>query len=157
VTFVNSLGTKSMSHLLCRPTILLAAASFLAAASTTLVSEPGYESEDALLTAVRESIEKKSKADFLACSYVARLTDNLKTRFENTMLTFMTHQMEWIKARPGAEDPFKGLEGFEYNIPFQGVIEGKYEGIEKPLPMPYGKYQGRYYLASLVKQGTFQD
>jgi hypothetical protein len=139
-----------MAHLLCSAMIFLAAAS-------TLASEPGYESEDALLTAVRESIEKKSKADFLACSCVARLTDNLKTRFENTTPTFMTHQMEWIKARPGAEDPFKGLEGFEYNIRFQGVIEVKYEGIEKPLPMPYGKYQGRYYLASLVKQGTFQD
>ncbi len=140
-----------MARLLCGATI------FLAAASTTLAIEPGYESADALLTAVRESIQKKSKADFLACSCVARLTDNLKTRFESTTPTFMTHQMEWIKARPGAEDPFKGLEGFEYNIPYQGVIEVKYEGIEKPMPMPYGKYQGRYYLASLVKQGTFQD
>jgi len=140
-----------MAHFLFSVTI------FLAAASTTLASEPGYESEDALLTAVRKSIQMKSKADFLACSCVARLTDNLKTRFETTTPIFMTHPMEWIKARPGAEDPLKGLEGFEYNIQYQGVIEVKYEGIEKPMPMPYGKYQGRYYLASLVKQGTFQD
>ena len=129
----------------------------LAAASMTLAAEPGYESEDALLTALRESIAKKSKADFLACSCVARLTDNLKARLENTTPTFMTRQMEWIKARPGAEDPFKGFEGFEYNIQYQGVIEVKYEGIEKPMPMPYGKYQGRYYLATMVKQGTFPD
>lgn len=140
-----------MTHLLRSATI------FLAAAATTLAGEPGYESEDALLTAVRASIQKKSKGDFLACSCDARLTDNLKARFETTTPTFMTHQMEWIRARPGAEDPFKGLEGFEYNIQYQGVIEVKYEGLEKPIPMPYGKYQGRYYLASLVKQGTFQN
>src|SRR5262249_36007753 len=140
-----------MAHLPCSATVFLAVAStFVGAASTTLASEPAYESEDALLTAIRESIQKKSKADFLACSCVARLTDNLKTHFETTTPTFMSHKMEWIKARPGAEDPLKGLEGFEYNIQYQGVIEVKYEGIEKPMPMPYGKYQGRYYLASLV-------
>src|SRR6478736_100393 len=99
-----------MAHLVYSATI------FLAAASTTLAGEPGYESEDALLSAVRESIQKKSKADFLACSCVARLTDNLKARFESTTPTFMTHQMEWIKAHHGAEDPLKGLEGLEYNI-----------------------------------------
>jgi hypothetical protein len=47
----------------------------------------------------------------LACSCVARLTDNLKARFETTTPIFMTHGLEWIKARPGAEDPLKGLEG----------------------------------------------
>src|SRR6478609_134730 len=99
---VSPLSSKSMAYFFCGVMI------FLAAASTTLAGEPGYESEDALLTAVRESIQKKSKADFLACSCVARLTDNLKTRIENTTPTFMTHQMEWIKARPGAEDPIKG-------------------------------------------------
>jgi hypothetical protein len=147
-----------MTHLLRSSTIFLAAVSAsLSCAATTLAVEPGYESEDALLSAVHASIQKKSKADFLACSCVARLTDNLKARFEATTPTFITHQMESIKVRPGAENPFKGLEGFEYNIPYQGIIEVKYEGMEKPIPMPYGKYQGRYYLATLVKQGTFPN
>ena len=58
-------------------------------------AEPGYESEDALLTAVRASIQKKSKEDFLACSCVAQeLTDNLEARFETTTPIFMTHGLE---------------------------------------------------------------
>lgn len=140
-----------MANLLCSAAILLAAA------STAVAGEPGYESEDALLTAIRASIEKKSKEDFLACSCVARLTDKLKARLETTTPAFMNYKMESIKGRPGAQDPLKGFEGFEYNIKYQGVIEVKFEGIEKPIPMPYGIYKGRYYLASLVKQGTFQD
>ncbi len=106
---------------------------------------------------MRESIEKKSKDDFLKCSCIVRLPEKLKTRFESTTPIFMTKELESITVRPGAEDPLAGFEGFEYNIKYQGVIEVKYKGMEKSVSMPYGEYKGRFYLATLVKKGTFKD
>jgi len=119
--------------------------------------EYGQKTPEELVAAIEKAAEDKSKEDFLKTMCRERLPENLQKRFEATTPLFMSKELSSIKLIPEADDPFKDFEGFEYNIEYQGIIELTYEGMDQPIKMPYGKFNERYYLASMVKEGRFPD
>ena len=113
----------------------------------------GASSPQELLAKIKSAVRDKSKMNFLTCTCWDRLTKKTQQDLLESELMFLQRALK--SARIVSDEKPDSIEGFEYNVPELGFIELVYEGNEKPVRMPFGKFGDRFYLATLVKQGRF--
>ncbi len=113
----------------------------------------GQPTAEKLLSAIRSAAAKKSKADFLKCTCWQRLPPSTQNNLQRSTPAFLKQSLRSINIVPSVDK--KELPGFEYNVNFLGHIEIQYKGSDEVIRLPYGEFENRFYLASLVKQGRF--
>jgi len=111
----------------------------------------GAGSKDELLLALERAARERSMDRFLSLTCWPRLPSSLKDRFRATTPGFMTKQLESVRFDDAKEDHLAKQREYKWNVNFLGYIEMKYQGDEEPLELPYGEFQGRYYLATTVR------
>jgi len=111
----------------------------------------GAGSKDELLLALERAVKEKSLEKFLALTCWPRLPSSLKDRFKATTPGFITKQLESLRFNDAKEDHLAKQREYKWNVNFRGYIEMKYQGDEEPMDLPYGEFQGRYYLATSVR------
>lgn len=141
-----------MKHLILLLT-LLSTISILHASET----EYGATSQEELLDMIQTAVSEEKKELYLKASCWDRLNEKLRKRFVASSPIFVSRKAEKIELIEDGEDPYGGFDGFEYNIEYRGYIALHYSEMEQPVKAPYGFYKGRYYLATMMKAGTFKD
>jgi peptide-methionine (R)-S-oxide reductase len=115
----------------------------------------GAASAEQLSAAVKKAMLEKSKEQFLNCSCWDRLAPTTRDMLRKSTPAFMNRDVESIELAPSDAGAPQVPEGFEYNVAFRGHLEVKFKGDENVIRMPYGEFEDRFYLASLVKVGRF--
>jgi hypothetical protein len=111
----------------------------------------GADSREALMAGIRQAAEAKDLQTYLSLTCWERLPPHLRKRFEASTPLFMKRSVESVRLSEDREDRIAGLSGFKWNVAFRGYIEVRYDGMEEPARLPYGEFDGRFYLATAIK------
>ena len=140
-----------------KPIALLLILTFPVAILFANDSEYGAESQEKLLEMIQTAVAEEKKELYLKATCWERLNEKLRKRFEASSPIFVSKKAEKIELVENGDDPYGAFEGFEYNVEYRGYIALHYSDKEEPVKAPYGFHKGRFYLATLMKAGTFAD
>ena len=122
------------------------------AAINSAAGNVGFASPQKLVDAFSIAVAENSNEKFVKCMCTSRLPAGVAARLRSAqgqMPTGVTSMM-LTKNVPALS------QGLEHNIPVTGGIELVFQNPSQKMTVPYGLYNGRYYLANGIQKGSLK-
>ena len=115
-------------------------------------SNAGFDSAQKLVSAFSIAVAENSKEKYLKCTCTSRLPADIAARLQSTQeqLPVGVTAMMLTTTVPTVN------ANYEYNIPVTGAIELMFQDPNRKIIVPYGVYNGRYYLANEIPKGSMR-
>ena len=115
-----------------------------------ITSNFGFDSAQKLLEAFSIAVAENSNEKFVKCTCTSRLPADVAARMRSTpgQLPVGVTGMMLTKSVPALR------ANYEYNIPAAGGITLMFQDPNRKVTVPYGLYNGRYYLANGILKGS---
>lgn len=113
----------------------------------------GHTTPQKLVEALNAAADEHSRAKVIRCLCWFRLPEAIKKEMQSSTGTFMPKKVQSMTLQP-ADAGNAISEEFEYNVKFLGNIEVAFEDGSNSVLWPYGKFEGRYYLATALEKGA---
>ena len=121
-------------------------------ATNQAVASVGFDSPQKLVEAFSIAVAESSNQKFIDCMCTSRLPANVAARLRSAQkqMPVGVTSMMLTKTVPVLS------QNAEYNIPITGGIELQFRDPNQTVTVPYGMYNGRYYLANGIPKGSLR-
>lgn len=113
----------------------------------------GFGSPQQLVGAFSVAVAENSVEKLKKCVCMSRLPQQVKAKL-NAQQGGLPRGVTSMSVRAGK---LTAGNGFEYNIPVQGSIQLSFQDPSRKQLVPYGLYNGRYYIATQVQAGLLRN
>ncbi|MDG1873779.1 MAG: peptide-methionine (R)-S-oxide reductase MsrB [Mariniblastus sp.] len=111
---------------------------------------PGHETPQKLVAALQTAMRENSLDKFIQCNCWERLSQEKRETLMNSKVNLPA---DVVSTALESRVPTLPAE-LEFNIKAEGVIEIGFADPSRNFSLPYGRYKGKFYLATPIKQGV---